>query len=360
MLGKSGSGVGTLYDDSFNKLSRKEQIKKCGECHKTEYENELAGPHAIAHNALTAHKEFVNSSAYTCAFYTKYVNARYGFICASCHATENLFQNRFKGFENADSLSSALLSCKYPALKARADSNSRVTGVDCITCHFDGKGVLSTNEKYKQVSSAACNPEYSSFFKGINMTCYPCHYDEVKTLNLTVEKNKLVKMTCNNCHLEQDSKGKGTHYYYWTHNNLDQSNKVFAQMLNDFSFGLVAGNTNLQVKWVNKSIMHILGLCPEMILKIDVMNKDSVVLGKTVLRLNRKKEFDVIYENMDKNILGGAVGEGFPEYGEERLYSFPVKNSGSAKMIKIEVLKKEQYWFPDSLGITTFSQIRKL
>ncbi len=357
MHGKVGKTVGKLYDDSFNKLSREEQIKKCGECHRLEYENELTGPHYIAYKALMEHKEFVNSAAYTCAFYTKYVNARYGIVCAGCHAAENLFQNRFIGYEKADSLTSALLACSYPVLNQRKDSVTRTTGVDCISCHFDGKGVLSNNDKYKQPTSAVCNPEYSAFFANTNMTCFPCHVDEVKSLNLTVEKNKLVKMTCNDCHVEKDARGKATHYYYWTHDK--RSNKVFEEMLADFSFQPDGKNT-VVARWANKAITHILSLCPEMILKIEVMNKDSAVLGKIVLRLNRKKEYDVIYESIDKNQLGGEVGVSFPDYGEERHYSIPVKNLPSAKMVKVEVLKKEQYWFADSLGIVAFSQIRAL
>src|SRR5687768_17545874 len=63
-----------LETEEFKQLSRKEQVDKCGSCHKQEYENELKGPHSHAYQMLKEHKAFVNSPLYDCDFYTRQVN----------------------------------------------------------------------------------------------------------------------------------------------------------------------------------------------------------------------------------------------------------------------------------------------
>src|SRR5947209_4726229 len=62
---------GFLQTDEFKNLTRDKQVKKCGTCHKQEYENEMNGPHANAYKNLLAHLAFVNGDKYNCDFYTK-------------------------------------------------------------------------------------------------------------------------------------------------------------------------------------------------------------------------------------------------------------------------------------------------
>jgi len=353
--------MGKLYDSDFNKLSRVEQIKKCGECHKSEYKNELEGPHYAATAALMGHKSFVNSDKYKCSFYTDFVNKNYSSACFGCHASVNLFESTLKTYKNSDSLSAALLSCNFFKMTARDNINNQSTGVDCITCHFDGKGVLSGNEKYKQPSTAPCNPKYASFLKNISMSCYPCHFDETKTWVNINGKYPDMSISCNTCHEKQDSKGVGTHFYYWTREKRDDQNKVYSQLVDDFSIQDNKANGNSYIKWINKSVPHILGLCPELIIKFEVLDINSVVLGKVAIRVNRKKEYDkIIYENIDKHSLPGLFGDDIPPYGEERTYLINIRNRAEAKTLKIEISKKAQYWFPDSLGMVTFSKVKSL
>ena len=358
---KSGANepMGKLYDADFNKLSRVEQIKKCGECHQSEYKNELEGPHYAAFAALMEHKKFVNSDQYKCNFYRDFVNKKCTSSCNGCHASINLFEVTLKAYRSPDSLIAALLLCDYFQMNARDNFNNQSTGVDCITCHFDGKGVLSRNERYKKPSTAPCNPKYASFLENRSMSCYPCHIDETKTwVNINAKYSDRFN-SCNTCHEKQDSKGHGTHFYYWTREKRDDQNKVYTQLSDDFSIQDNKSNGNFYIKWTNKSIPHILGLCPELIIKFEVLDIDSVVLGKAAIRINRKKEYDkIIYENVGEHSLPGLLGDDIPTYGEEKVYSINIRNRAKAKILKINITKKAQYWFPDSLGTVTFSKTK--
>ena len=351
--------VGKLYDADFNKLSREEQIRKCGECHKKEYQDELAGPHYTAIEALDSFKTIINSPHYEYKFYAKFLH-NLGDVCSNCHASNNLFEGVLKTYESPDSLTKQLLASDFINLPGR-DVKNRITGVDCMTCHFDGKGVLSAHIKYKTGPTPICNPIYSSYFSNINMTCYPCHYDEVKSLNTSIKQYGCKEMSCNSCHVKNDENGNATHFYYWTRAKYNTDNKVYIQLCNDFSFIPSTDGNKSFIKWTNRSYPHTLSLCPDLIFIFEIMSRDSTVIAESTFRVNRKKEYDkMMYDQFGKNTLGGEVGADIPDYGGEHLYPINIKDKKAARLLRIKIIKKAQYWFPDSSGNTTFSMVKSL
>lgn len=344
--------TGELYTKEFMQLGRDEQLKQCAQCHQQIFDNEQAGPHAAAYAKLTDHKDFVNTSQYRCDFYTKHVNEKYNSDCMRCHATANLFETLFKNHTQGDSLQAALLQFKYPPLSERKTTAQKQTGIDCLTCHFDGKGVISGNEKFKTPSTASCNPKYSSFFKNTNITCYPCHTDEYKSLAANFSQLNKAAPSCNSCHQETDAAGKGTHYHYWAMDKLGKGNRATQMLASDFSLLPSAPKGFYGVVWKNYSLPHLPGLCPEMIVDIEFLDKSNQAIAAYQMRINRKAEYDTsMYEYFGKKMLGGELGILPPPYGTADTFYTPAKGSKTPASVRVSVRKKQQYWLPDSLGL---------
>jgi hypothetical protein len=341
----------TLYTEEFQQLERSEQIKRCASCHQQIFDNEQSGPHAAAYERLTQHKAFVNHPSYDCDFYTRHVNEKYASDCMRCHASENLFETLFKNHRQTDSLQAVLLQFKNPPLQGRAAGN-QLTGVDCFTCHFDGDGMLSARPKYKQGSEAVCNPKFSPFFQQINITCYPCHTDEYRSLTDNFALLKISPPSCNSCHLETEADGKGTHYHYWTPGKAGKGNRPMQMLVNDFHLLQHPPKGHMGVVWKNQSLPHLPGLCPELILRLQFLDKNQQIIATHELRVNRKAEYDTLmYEYFGKKWLGGIRGVLPPALGTADTFLYRQPGSKKPTSLRVSVIKKQQYWFADSLGL---------
>ena len=345
-----------LKSENFGKMTRREQILKCASCHKQEYDNELKGPHANAYKMLLQHKSFVNSDLYKCSFWTRHVNNHFE-DCMACHTPKDLFQTfLYDSLHDEDAFVKKILLNTSPHLQKREDTSSRITSIDCMNCHFDGsnmvtlKGIAMNDSNPKNLTVAAIAKN--------NLVCYPCHYFEVNTMSSALLVSRPGSANCGSCHLEYNKEGKGTHYYYWRHDPPDKVNKTLLQLMDDFHFQLLPDNKTGEITWRNTTIPHEMSPIIELILNCEVLDKDSNVLGKKLIRINKKSEYDTLaYESLGKNYLPGVQGDKVSLQGTPVKYTFPIKGNKQADFFKISLIQKAQYWFPDSLGALTATKI---
>ncbi len=342
-----------LQTDEFKKMKRVDQVAKCASCHKQEYENEMKGPHANAYKNLLAHQAFVNSDKYNCDFYTKQVNTSIEH-CMGCHTPQNMFETLLRDTTGKPlQFAEELLKEAHPRPLTREDSTQRASSIDCMSCHADGNNLRSLKHMFTANDSTPRLQTVQTLVSN-NITCYLCHFDVVRNLNPTIAIQKTGQALCVNCHQEYDTKGKGTHYYFWQHEAKGKVDEKIELVMNDFHFSVSPDKKQGIITWQNTIMPHKISPGPEMILNCDVLDKDSNVLGSKTIRINKKQQFDKeMYANLGNHNLLGVEGDDVPLDGKSLQYSFPMKRADKASTFRISFVHKSQYWFPDSLGVVT-------
>ena len=342
-----------LSTEEFKKLSRTDQVAKCGTCHKQQYENELKGPHSHAYQMLKEHRDFVNSDKFNCGFYTKQVNGDFE-GCTGCHTPQNLFETLLHdSIKTPAELAAELIKESHLRPETREGEALRATSTDCFSCHYDGKQMISLKHKASKEDSLPEHQTAEVIAKN-NISCFPCHADVVKTINPAFAIKRTGSVLCVNCHQEYDASGKGTHYYFWNKDPKEKVNKKFVSLLNDFHFKIADDKKKGEISWINTTIPHPMSPGPEMVFKCEVLDKDSNLLGTKVIRTNKKKQFDAeMYTHLGSNNYYGEYGDDVTFDGSPLTYSVDVKSSSKAEFFKISLIHKAQYWFPDSLGVLT-------
>lgn len=346
-----------LHTQEFKNLARTEQLQKCATCHKQEFDNEMAGPHAAAFKNLTAHRNFVNSNKYDCAFYTVHVNESFEH-CKGCHTPQNLFETLLAdSLNNPLLLAQALLKIDHPRPLTRTDEATHPTGIDCMSCHFNGTEMVSL--KHVPVADDSVPEKQTPERLTVsNMNCYLCHADVVRNFSPAMAIAQTGTARCVNCHVEQNAQGKGTHYFYWQHDSTNKHNPKPEKLLNDFSFALNADKQAGVITWRNTVMPHRISPGPEMVLWCSVLSKDSAVLGTTAIRINKKKQFDEeMYSAMHNNYHRGVLGTDVPLNGEVLTYPVALKHGERAAFLRIDFMHKSQYWFADSMGRVSVSKV---
>lgn len=342
-----------LDTEEFKKLARTDQIAKCGTCHKQEYENELKGPHSHAYKMLNEHRDFVNSDKFKCDFYTKQVNADYE-GCLGCHTPQNLFETILHdSIKQPDELAAELIKEAHLRPNTRLGDASRSTSIDCFSCHYDGKQMISLKHVASKEDSIPDKQTIAVIAKN-NMACFVCHTDVVKTIDPAFAIKRTGSVLCVNCHQEYDASGKGTHYYFWNKDPKEKLNSKIFSLLDDFHFKLNDDNKTAEISWINTVIPHPMSPGPEMVFTCQVLDKDSNLLGTKIIRTNKKKQFDAeMYAHLGNNYLPGEYGDAVNFDGTPLRYTLQVKNPSKAALFKVSMVHKAQYWFPDSLGVLT-------
>jgi hypothetical protein len=280
-----------LQTEEFKKLSRKDQIAKCASCHKQEYENELLGPHSHAYEMLNEHKTFVNSSLYKCPFYTKTVNEQVEVQCSGCHTPENLFEHLLKdSIKTPAEMAAMVMQSSHVRPDTRTGEASRSTAIDCFNCHFDGNKMVSLKHVASKEDTTPSLQTIAVIAKN-NISCFPCHGDLVRGINPAFAIKRTGSVLCKNCHQEYDEAGKGTHYYYWNKGPEKKVDPKLFSMMDDFHLNFSANKKTAEINWINTTIPHPMSPGPETIIKCEVLDKDSNLLGTKTIRTNRKKQF---------------------------------------------------------------------
>ncbi len=341
----------------YEGLSRNEILNKCITCHPNEYNEEKNGPHSNTFHVLLQHQKDVNAPNFHEKPYTDFVNGNVNTMCVNCHASKTLFQENYKGFDQVADLDSIISfhSEVFNNPMARTDTSSFISGVDCITCHFAGDHVVAgadfKEKPENRKSKDYCFPMASKFLSS-DLMCASCHADPCKELKEAMQA-KLIspKTTCNSCHLEYKN-GVATHYYYWRHDDSGKKSEQYNQNLLSGLQAKLEGDY-IQISWVNTGIPHKISKCRDYVTTFEVKDSKNTVIGKRVIRLNRKKDHALDMASQFKEYcLPGKNGFGFTPFTDTIIERIPVV--GKAKLplkVVVSVLNKAQYWIDDSLGI---------
>ena len=171
-----------LSSETFQKLSRAQQLDKCATCHQQIFDNEKRGPHAFSFQSITQHKAFVNSKQYDCDFYTQHVNRSFEH-CLGCHTPQNLYQTVLNPAQyKSGTMVDSLLHIEHPRPLTRERAGGQLTGIDCMSCHFDGQQMVSLKHIPTKDDSIASKQTVQQLTKN-NLNCYLCHFDAVRNFN---------------------------------------------------------------------------------------------------------------------------------------------------------------------------------
>lgn len=334
----------THYYDST--LTRSEQIKKCGTCHKDVYESWKIGPHANAYKTLGIHLGLTDTSKNFPKEYHGYVSAMMGKVCTSCHTGQNIFETNFKGIhhnENPQLVKKNDFPMAFKQALSRDVGNKfeLMTGVDCITCHSQNGKIIT---KFSSNVAYTLGLIRSRFFSD-NMSCYSCHHHQVETMKQLVNEKKIAsEISCVNCHQEYTNKGKGTHYFYWRN---DSARKVRPKHLNIFDCVklTVENKKMLRFSWTNTIMPHGFSECGDAKCIIIIVYKDGK--SKRVIEqvINRKDFFDERKE-FPPHFHTGKNGNHF-EYKNPILKEVKLQNELQIDYFIVLGLVKPQYWSKD-------------
>ena len=323
----------------FDTLSRQAQVMVCASCHQREYENEMRGPHARSHKGVEELKAYVNNKQYDCDFYKNHVNEISETACLSCHSPSNMFETMFK--ENGKPYTG-----KLPI--ARKDKKSFSTGVDCMTCHYDGKNVLKTSSTSE--STKGCTPKFNAKL-ATNDGCKPCHFSNWVSDTKTYFGNVSNEVSCLSCHQQYDKNGKPTHYIY---NRFSSPDSTFANLLAKFFTpkDIAVTPAGVKVIWQNNVMPHNISEGPENIIVISAYTSNNKLAATGKIYLNKKAVHDEAMLGVFNNQrLPGVIGY-TPIYNEttiDTVFKFKEGMANQKKYrIEIKGLNKGQYWFNDS------------
>ena len=332
--------------DDFKKLSREEQVKKCGSCHEAIYKNEMLGPHAHAYTNLQGHIQFVRSKEYDCQEY-KDLLSNGSEKCYTCHTSKDLYQSVF-GMKRGD------FGIINPKGMRKRDIAMAATGIDCITCHFDGSRVIA-GENFKPKAEAFncpvyCRPVASKFFSS-NANCQPCHAEQVDDVEL-LNKTKHTNLSCASCHEERDLQGKFTHYTYWAHNPKEKAGPEYLNLFNGITADYILDKNEFKIVWRNKYMPHKASVCTELVAFVEIKDEDKVIRLDT-MRLNRRVRH--IHDIEGKFIIKdfpGSTGHEFDTLNDSlvKVIAAPPFATHSKYSIIVTGIKKEQYWLNDSIN----------
>lgn len=348
-----------IHDGTLSE--REVKVLECAGCHQEVYDNWKAGPHAYAHTSMVVHADEAKDPHKYPVEYANFVGQAY-MGCLSCHTTQNLYETNFKGLEHEND-ESKYTADFFPKIHKmgipRKDTLSLVTGIDCLTCHASGDRVVTTADfvpsgKGKNLSNY-CDPIPSKFFS-TNTNCVTCHRGEVTTLQpdfhtLPIANNG----NCVSCHQEYNADGKGTHYYYWRHDDPKVKKRpgIAGGLFDNLAVDIETENKEkvLSVRWENKCSPHNYGDCGEVIVDIEILNENKDIVFATESRVNNKAHHDSLVlkpKAFHDKPVPGVVGYTFKP-GEAALEKkYPLKDVEiTSGTIRLTGKHKSQYWGAD-------------
>jgi hypothetical protein len=342
----------------YKEMSRAEMLAACQSCHAEQHKNEQFGPHAHAYETLLEHKEYVNSTRYNLPGYTVYVNQSLETECVGCHAPQNLFEDVYAGFEF---LPMSVLS-KMPTDTFFTDpkprSAERLTGIDCLSCHYNGKDVLAS-KKFKEKEEnrtleGYCFPKPSVFLSS-DLLCTSCHHSNY---NDKEDFAGITSMNCNSCHTEKIN-NLPTHYTYWKNRKKEVSDTSYYESIIS-GLEITSDKNKINVQLKNTSVPHVFNICRETSIRFEFKNKQNTVLAEKRIILNRNNiHLSTIHSVQFKEEAEAAseLGNAF-EYNAQPI-TFEVDKSKykGITTVGVSVKTKGQYWHDDSTGNETLRKI---
>jgi hypothetical protein len=317
----------------------------------------MAGPHAASYIKLAEHADHIQDSPHFTDHWREGVKTNMQ-SCLACHAGGNLYETVFAGLESEND-ESKYTRQNYPKLFSppppRSDEASRITGVDCLTCHVKDDKVI-TNASFRQSSATVegqCNLLPSKFFSH-PLNCNSCHGFTYKNTLKNVEEGLVSAdaMNCLRCHQEYDASGKGTHYYYWKHDPPHKKRPPEMELFHCISISSKkeAGTSYVVFRWKNNNAPHGYPDCAEYIIELSLLSAEGDTIGIAAERINRKVDQGAAIKAVFQGEPPGVAG--YCNYVEsEPLHrEYPIQGvadvSGMKALVTIKV--KTQLWAADS------------
>lgn len=330
------------------------------------YENEMMGPHMNAFKRIEAHAfaDWSKQPEYGEYLKVNYINDSMH-SCQSCHALPNLYETLLKApNKNEDSLIAYINELHVPKINRAAGKQNLITGVDCMTCHYDGKRVV-TNSSFKATGTADCpaycKPKGSALFSS-NNNCITCHKEEV-TAMVKLPKALITETSCVKCHQEYDTEGKPTHYTYWHTNIANKPMPKHLAVYEDITASYNADSKEVVVIWNNTRLPHPLTRCTETLASLEVTDQNGKSKGKGEIRLNRRAEhYEVLQPFWPNKTVPGKNGLQIPLDGSTLRDTIRNVQTGAGGELQLRITggHKEQYWLPDSTQVVSFRKTIKL
>jgi hypothetical protein len=355
--GRQPMQIGPYAPEQFNALGREQQIMTCAGCHPAQYANEQLGPHAHSYRALEDLDAYQAHPDYHLGFYAEFVGRSRDVQCMGCHAPEDLFSAFYSEHLTApDSLIASWHEAK-PKLPIPRTKGQH-TGVDCLTCHYDGHQVITSDGFTPSPGirpEQSCSPRPSAFFAS-DYSCFSCHSVSFEGRpappGLASLSSDDRPPSCISCHQQYDANGKGTHYFYW---KLDPANRPKPPHLAEFFAPCTAIRKadSVEVRWMNSLMPHPMSRAPEWFLDIALTDSTGTELARQRAYINRKEEHDrTVRKTFGRNVLPGTFGFD-PVTGDTLTVTFPLQRGWAAKGLHVntEAYSKSQYWHHDSIGV---------
>jgi hypothetical protein len=345
--------TGNGLPSDFQHLLRHEQVMVCAGCHPTEYAQELIGPHSHAFNTLTDHRSYVQSPDYDLDFYKTHIDEEFHLSCSGCHAPDNIYDDILdlnSPFERALEIYWQQHGRVLP--KGRGDTRSRMTGVDCLNCHYDGVNVITGTDFIESpglIPETSCRPKASKLFAN-DVMCLGCHPTSTVSDDMIYDVRYTGLDNCVSCHRASSADGQATHYIHWRREAGDIVRPDhLASVFHVTSVAVT--DDSVTVSLVNDRMPHAISRGPEFLLEL-MLSSDRTqdILSRRVLRFNRKTEHDErMFEKMGNNTLPGLHGL-LPGYLDTFTVSLPTgsRTDRRPSTLQLRHLSKGQYWFHDS------------
>lgn len=341
--------------------ARTKAVLDCARCHPREYEAWKDGPHSHTRSSFDAHWKKVADPASDIPpdmrAFLKTVDPRLS--CLPCHAplstdyTRSLpvdWDGRQKIYERP--------------LALKADDPVLTSGVDCVTCHVDGRGRVIARADYVRTPGLKpppgfCDPVASKTFSHPN-NCLPCHGDSVRAVAARFDADHPEKsdaLRCETCHWEKDAGGRRTHWEIWrlSSHGGDPMNKAALDALS-LTVRRGAKGRELLVDWTLDFLPHpmVANSYKWYAFRFEFLDKTGAVVHATKFGLAKFAQPSDLATALTYFTKTGEELYA-PRPGERFTRALPLPDGvPDAGVVRLTVTKRKPYYGPDSAQRTLY------
>ncbi len=345
----------------YKNISRAELLNACQSCHTEQHQNEQLGPHTHAYQTLLEHKEYVNSNGYDLPGYATFVNQSLE-KCIGCHAPQNLFEDIYAGFEFLPMSGLKEMDTDLFFTSPKSRESERLTGIDCLSCHYNGKDVLASKNFIEKKSNRSiegyCFPKPSAFLSS-DLLCTSC---DINNYNNKDNFEQITSMNCNSCHTEKIN-NVSTHYTFWKNGKKEAPDSSYYNSIIS-SLNITNDKDKIFVQLKNASIPHLFNICRETVIKFEFKNNQNKKLLEKRIILNQKNTFlntiNHTAQFMKEAEAASEFGNVFEYNSEPTTFEVHKSKYKEIKKVEVSVITKGQYWHNDSTGVKTLNKVLML
>lgn len=350
----------TAAEQARAESERAAAVRECARCHPKEYEAWSDGPHSHAKRSFDAHWAKVDDPASDIPpdmrAFLKTANPRQ--MCLPCHAP---LQTVYARSLPADWDGTSRIIERPLSLKA--DDPVLPGGVDCVTCHVDGRGRVITRADYVRTAGLKpppgfCDPVPSRTFSH-PYNCLSCHDDSVRAVaardRAASPPGRVTR--CEECHWEKGPDGRWNHWEIWrlSSHGGDPMNKAALDAL-ALSVRRGPAGRELLVDWTLDFLPHpmVANSYKWYAFRFEFLDKSGAVVHSAKFGLARFAQPSDLataltyFTKTGEEIAAPGPGERFT-----RVLPLPDRVP-DAGVVRLTVVKRKPYYGPDSAQRTLY------